>query len=83
MMSYQKLYIIYVKHESLIEKIHGCANNSQKSSTTEIGNHIPYRYPLLTIWALNQIENKHSLYNQEILYEKVLYFPKRTCCKCN
>ena len=34
-----------------------------------------------TIWAFDNIENKHSFYCGED--EKVLYFFKRTCSKCN
>ena len=34
-------YIIYAYVESLIRKIDGRENNSEKSSTTKIGEHIP------------------------------------------
>ena len=33
-----------------------------KISTTEIGEHIPCRYSMLTVWAFDQIENKYTLY---------------------
>ena len=48
------LYIIYGDIESLIKKIDGCTNNPEKSSTTKIGKHIPWRYALvnnLDIWS--------------------------------
>ena len=29
----------------------GCANNPEKSSKTKLGEHIPCRYSMSTIWA--------------------------------
>ena len=42
-------YIIFANIESLIEKIDGCGNNSENSSTTEIDEHIPCAYSMSTI----------------------------------
>ena len=39
-----------------------CANNPENSSRTKIGNHIPCRYSMSTIWAFDHIGNKHTLY---------------------
>ena len=55
-------YIIYVDVESLNKKIDGCTNNPEKSLRTKIGEHIPCRYSLSTIWKFDHIENKHTLY---------------------
>ena len=44
-------YIIYADLESLIKKIDTCANNPEKSSTTNICKHIPCGYSMSTIWA--------------------------------
>ena len=55
-------YIIYADIESLIRKIDECANNSETSSTTKIGLHIPCGYSMSTIWGFDHIENKHTLY---------------------
>ena len=55
-------YIIYANIESLIKEIDGCANDPEKSSTTKIGEHIFCGYSIQTIWALDNIENKHTLY---------------------
>ena len=55
-------YIIYADLESLIKKIEGCANNPEISSLTKIGEHIPCRYTISTIWAFNHVEDKHTLY---------------------
>ena len=54
--------IVYADFESLIKKVDGCVNNPENSSTTKIGEHISCRYSISTIWAFNNIENKHILY---------------------
>ena len=51
----------YADLPSLMKKIDGCANNSEKSSANEIGEHITCRYSMSTIWAFHHIENKHTL----------------------
>ena len=56
------LYIIYADMESFIKKVDGCANNPENFPTTKIGEHIPCGYSMSTIWAFNDIENKHTLY---------------------
>ena len=55
-------YIINTNIESLNKKIDGCANNPENSSTTKIGEHNPCGYSISTIWAFDNIENKHFLY---------------------
>ena len=55
-------YIISGDMEYLIEKIDGCANNPENSSTTKIGKHIPCGYSMSTISEFDHIENKHTLY---------------------
>ena len=59
-------YIIYVDIESLIKKFDGFANSQENSSTTKIGEHIPCEYSMSTIWAFNNIENKHSLCGKSV-----------------
>ena len=53
--------IIYADLESLIKKIDECANHPEKSSTTKVGDHISWEYSISTIWAFDDIENRHSL----------------------
>ena len=53
-------YIIYADIEFFIRKIDGCANNPEECSTMKIGEHIPCRYSILTIWEFNHIEDKHT-----------------------
>ena len=52
--------IIYADLESLIKKINKCINNRGKSSTTKIREYITCGYSMSTIWAFDNIENKHS-----------------------
>ena len=37
------------------------ANNPENSSTTKIGEHITCGYSMSTIWAFDNIENKHIM----------------------
>ena len=70
MKPYKISYIIYADIESLIRKIDGCANNPEKSSTTEIGEHIPCEYSMSIIWGLDHIEEKHTLYRRKDCMKK-------------
>ena len=56
-------YIIYAAIESLVIKIDECAKIPENSSTTKLGEHIPCRYSMSTIWAFDDIENKHTCIN--------------------
>ena len=40
--SEKALFVIYADLECLIEKIDGCKNNPEISSTTKVSEHIPY-----------------------------------------
>ena len=55
-------FITYEDIKSLIRKIDGFPNNPENSSTTKIGEHIPCRYSMSTIWGFDYIEDKHTLY---------------------
>ena len=50
---YQKsnkiLTIIYADLEPLIKRIDACKNNPEKTSTANVGEQIPCRYPMSTI----------------------------------
>ena len=76
-------YIIYADIESLIKKTDGYANNPENYSTTKIGEHIPCRYSMSTIWAFDHTENKQTLYCGKDCMKKVLYFFRGTCKKYN
>ena len=55
-------YVIFADIESLIKKVDGCANNPKNDSTTKIGEHIPCWYSMSTLWAFDNVENKHTLH---------------------
>ena len=71
MKSDKMLYIIYADLESLIKKIDECANNPENFSTTKLREYISYRYSMSTIWAFDNIENKHTLYCGEDCMKKI------------
>ena len=52
-------HIIYADIKSFIRKIDKSVDNSEKSSTLKIGEHIPCGYSTSTISGFNQIEEKH------------------------
>ena len=58
-------YIIYADLESLIKKKDGCANNPEKSSITKTGEDISCEYSMSTVWAFDNIGNKHTLHRVE------------------
>ena len=43
-------------------KIGGFKYNFEKSSTTEVCEHVPCGYSMPTIWTLDGIENKHDVH---------------------
>ena len=62
---YQKFdkapFAIYAGLECIIEKIDGCKNNPENSSTTKVGEHIPSGFSMFTISSFSRIENKHDV----------------------
>ena len=63
---YQKFdkapFIIYADLECLMQKIDGCKNNSEDSSATTIGEHIPSFFSMFTTTSYKSIENKLDVY---------------------
>ena len=49
MQSYKMSYIIHADIETLTKKMGNCENNPEKSSTTEIAEHVPYGYSMSPI----------------------------------
>ena len=54
-------FVIYADLECLIEKINGCKNNPEKSSTTKVSGHIPSAFSISAISSFKSIENKHDV----------------------
>ena len=55
-------FIIYADLESLLEKMHTCHNNPEKSSTTKINKHTPSGYLLFTHCSFDTTKNKLDYY---------------------
>ena len=53
-----------------LKTLDGYASNQKNSSTTKIGEHIPCKYSMSNIWALNHIENNHTLSRGEDCMKK-------------
>ena len=53
-------FIIYADLECLIEKIDGCKNNPDNSSTIKVREYIPSGISMSTISSFKSIENKHD-----------------------
>ena len=86
--SNKTLSIICADLEPLIKRIDACKNNSEKASTTKIGEHMPFRYSMYMIWTFDGIDNKHDVYRGEGYRKKfcesyrehiikILYFEKK------
>ena len=54
-------FIIYADFQCVIEKIDGCKNNSENSSTTKISEHIPSGFSMSKISSFRSMENKHDI----------------------
>ena len=59
-------FITYADLECLLEKIDGCKNNPENSSTTKVGDNIPSDFSMSTILSFRSIENKHKTYRGKL-----------------
>ena len=64
-------FIIYADLECLIEKIDGCKNDPENSSTTKVGEHIPSGFSMSTISSFKSIENKHNVHRGKDCMKKI------------
>ena len=55
-------FIIYADLNYIIEKIDGCKNNPENSSTTKVSKHILSGFSMSTISSFRSIKNKHDVY---------------------
>ena len=63
-------FIIYADLESLIEKMDGCKNNPEKSSTAKVSEKIPSSFSMSTISSFKEIEKKHDVYRGKSCMKK-------------
>ena len=59
-------FSIYLDRECIIEKIDGCKNNPENSSTTKVSKHILSGFSTSTISSFRSTENKHGVYREKI-----------------
>ena len=58
--SHTALFFIYADLESITEKIDGCKNNLEKSSTAKVWEHIPSGLSMLTKLTFRRTEKKYD-----------------------
>ena len=54
-------FITYADLKCILEKIDGCKNKHENSSTTKLTEHIPSGFSMSTISSFRSIENKHEV----------------------
>ena len=75
-------FIIYADLECMTEKIDGCKNNPENSSTTEISKHIPSGFSMPAISSFRSIENiinevlRRNFRPFYFFYEEILHTKK-------
>ena len=62
--------MIYADLECLIEKINGCKNNLENSSTTKVGEHIPSGFSMFKTSSFKSIEKKRDKYKVQYCKKK-------------
>ena len=62
-------FIIYADLECLLEKMHSCQNNFEKSYTEKKTKHTPSGYSIFTSCSFDPTKNKLDCYKGEICME--------------
>ena len=66
--------IIYADLECITEKIVGCKNNPENSSTSKVSEHISSGFSMSTISSFTSIKNKHDMYRGKDYMKKFCEF---------
>ena len=74
-------FTIYPDLEFIIEKIDGCKNNPENSSTTKVSKHIPSGFSMSTISSFRSIENKYDVYRGKDCMKKFYEFLREHAIK--
>ena len=69
-------FIMYVDLKYIIEKIDGCKNNSENSSTAKVSKHIPSGFSMSTICLFRTTKNKRDVYSSKDCMKKFLWILK-------
>ena len=72
---------IYADLECIIEKIDGCKNNPENSSTVKVSEHILSGFSMSTISSFRSIENKHDVYRGKDCMKKLCEFVREHAMK--
>ena len=64
-------FVIHADLECFVEKIDGCKNNPENSSTTKVDEHIPLGLLMSTISSSKSTENKHDVYRGKDFMKKL------------
>ena len=65
-------FIMYVDLKYIIEKIDGCKNNPENSSTAKVSKHIPSGFSMSTICLFRTTKNKRDVYSSKDCMKKFL-----------
>ena len=68
--SFKAPFIIYADLECLMEKMHSCQNNPEKSYTEKKTKHTPSGYSIFTSCSFDPTKNKLDCYKGEDCMEK-------------
>ena len=63
-------FTIYAELECLLEKMHSCQNNPEKSSTEKNTKHIPSGFSLFTNFSFDSTKNKLDCYRDKDCTER-------------
>ena len=63
-------FIIYADIECSVEKIDGCKNNPETSSTIKVDVHLPSSFWISTILSFKNIEKKYNVYRGKYCMKK-------------
>ena len=74
-------FIIYTDLDCVIQKIDGCKNNPENSSTSKVSEHIPSGLSMSTISSFRRIENKHDMYRGKDYMKKFCEFLREHAMK--
>ena len=79
--SIRTAFVIYADLESILEKINGCKNDLEISSTIKVNKHTASGYSLFSHCLVDETKNKVDYYRGKTLYEEFFSRFKRACRK--
>ena len=74
-------FISYADLECITEKINGCKNNPENSSTTKVSGYIPSDFSMSTISLFRSTENQHHVYQGKYCMRKFCEFLREHAMK--